>query len=88
MLTTYRHLRRDEGMDAVRAVRGSFAIAGPGMIAMTLALAAGFGCLAFSGFQINAWMGAMAAATILVAVLFDLLFLPSALLCLDHALAA
>ncbi len=79
MLTTYSRLRRDD-VDTARAVRGAFEIAGPGMMAMTLALSAGFGCLAFSGFQINAWMGLMASVTILIALLFDLLFIPAALL--------
>lgn len=80
MLTTYGRLRREHGCDAYEAVRQSFEIVGPGMIAMTLALASGFACLAFSGFQINAWMGMMAALTILIAVLFDLLFIPAILL--------
>ena len=79
MLTTYSRLCRDDVYTA-RAVRGAFEIAGPGMMAMTLALPAGFGCLAFSGFQINAWMGLMALVTILIALLFDLLFIPAALL--------
>lgn len=79
MLTTYSRLRRD-GLSAEAAVRGAFEIVGPGMIAMTLALSSGFACLAFSGFQINAWMGLMASVTILIAVLFDLLFIPSILL--------
>lgn len=80
MLTTYSRLRREHGCNAYEAVEQAFAIAGPGMIAMTLALASGFACLAFSGFQINAWMGMMAALTILIAVLFDMLFIPSVLL--------
>ena len=83
MLTTYARLRREEGRSAEEAVRGAFEIVGPGMIAMTLALSAGFACLSFSGFQINSWMGMMAAATILIAVLFDLLFIPSVLLIFD-----
>jgi uncharacterized protein len=80
MLTTYSRLRREDGLSPQNAVRASFEIVGPGMIAMTLALSAGFACLAFSGFQINAWMGLMASVTILIAVLFDLLFIPSVLL--------
>jgi uncharacterized protein len=80
MLTTYSRLRRDEGLSAHAAVRSTFEIVGPGMVAMTLALSSGFACLAFSGFQINAWMGLMASVTILIAVLFDLLFIPSILL--------
>jgi uncharacterized protein len=86
MLTTYSRLRREEGFTAQEAVRRAFEIVGPGMIAMTLALSAGFACLAFSGFQINSWMGMMAAATILAAVLFDLLFIPSVLLIFDRRL--
>jgi predicted RND superfamily exporter protein len=84
MLSTYSRLRREEGFTAEQAVRGAFEIVGPGMIAMTLALSAGFACLAFSGFEINSWMGMMASATILVAVLFDLLFIPSVLLIFDR----
>lgn len=80
MLTTYARLRREQGSNAYNAVRGAFETVGPGMIAMTLALSSGFACLAFSGFQINAWMGLMAALTILIAVLFDLLFIPAVLL--------
>lgn len=80
MLTAYSRLRREEGASAHQAVQGAFETVGPGMIAMTLSLAAGFGCLAFSGFQINAWMGLMAALTILIALLFDLLFIPAILL--------
>lgn len=80
MLMTYARLRRNEQNTAYEAVRQAFEIVGPGMIAMTLALASGFACLAFSGFQINAWMGLMAALTILIAVLFDLLFIPAILL--------
>jgi uncharacterized protein len=80
MLTTYARLRREHKLNAYDAVQQSFEIVGPGMIAMTLALASGFACLAFSGFQINAWMGMMAALTILIAVLFDLLFIPAVLL--------
>lgn len=79
MLTTYSRLRR-EGQSAYQAVENSFAMVGTGMITMTFALAAGFACLAFSGFQINAWMGLMASITILVALLFDLLFIPAILL--------
>ncbi len=87
MLTTYSRLRRDEGYSAEAAVHGAFGIAGPGIIAMTLSLAAGFACLSFSGFQINSWMGMMAAVTILMAALFDLLFIPALLLVLDRARA-
>ncbi|MBB4862553.1 putative RND superfamily exporter protein [Pseudomonas nitritireducens] len=80
MLSTYARLRRHEKLSPEDAVRGAFRTVGPGMIAMTLALSSGFACLTFSGFQINSWMGLMASMTILIAVLFDLLFIPAVLL--------
>ncbi|WP_177408614.1 RND family transporter [Pseudomonas sp. M30-35] len=79
MLTTYSRLRR-AGQSTYEAVELSFNMVGTGMITMTFSLAAGFACLAFSGFQINAWMGLMASITIVVALLFDLLFIPAILL--------
>lgn len=82
MITCYLRLQREENLGVVDAVNGAFKSVGPGLIAMTLSLATGFICLAFSGFQINAWMGLMAALTIIVALLFDLLLIPSILLAL------
>jgi hypothetical protein len=82
MLTCFSRLQREENCSTEAAVQGAFKTVGPGLIAMTLALAVGFACLAFSGFQINAWMGMMAALTIFVALLFDLLFIPAILLVL------
>ena len=40
----------------------------PGITITTAVLAAGFSCLYFSGFQINAWMGLMTAIVICVAL--------------------
>ncbi|WP_447752572.1 efflux RND transporter permease subunit [Pseudomonas nicosulfuronedens] len=80
MLSSYARLRRHDKLSPEEAVRGAFRTVGPGMIAMTLALSSGFACLTFSGFQINSWMGLMASMTILIAVLFDLLFIPAVLL--------
>jgi len=89
MLTAYSRLRRESNLSSAAAVQGTFQNVGPGLIAMTLSLATGFICLAFSGFQINAWMGMMAALTIVVALIFDLLFIPALLLVLnpDHKAA-
>ncbi|MBV1920390.1 MAG: MMPL family transporter, partial [Pseudomonadales bacterium] len=91
MLISYSRLQREENLETEAAVRATFKNVGPGLIAMTLSLAIGFICLAFSGFQINAWMGMMAALTIIVALIFDLLFIPAILLTLklgDKAVAA
>lgn len=71
---------RRSGSSLEDAVAHALDAAGPGIVATSVVLAAGFGCLAFSGFQINAWMGLMTAITILVALVFDLLFMPAVLL--------
>ena len=54
--------------------------AGPGVFATTLCLILGFGLLALSGFQINAWLGLMTAIVALIALLFDFLFIPGAMI--------
>ena len=72
--------RRNGAGTASEAVLKAFLHAGPGIATTTLVLAAGFACLAFSGFQINAWTGLMTAIVIATAFFFDLLFLPSLLI--------
>jgi predicted RND superfamily exporter protein len=78
----YLHARRVLGEPAREAVRYAMTITGPAVLTSTAVLACGFFCLAFSGFQINAWLGLMTAITILVAAVFDLLLLPTMLLVL------
>ena len=63
-----------------RAVRHVLTETGPGIVVTTIILAAGFFCLSFSGFEINAWMGLMTAVVMLVALVFDMLLLPAAML--------
>jgi predicted RND superfamily exporter protein len=75
----YLHARRELDMAPEQAVLDAFGAAGPAMITTTLALCAGFFCLWFSGFQINSWIGLMAAITIFVALVIDLLLLPAIL---------
>lgn len=72
--------RRIDNADPVQAVLTAMQQAGPGITITTAVLAAGFSCLYFSGFQINAWMGLMTAIVICVAFVFDLLFIPSILI--------
>lgn len=69
-----------EGLKPNQAVLYALKHAGEGILVTTIILVVGFACLAFSGFQINAWMGLMTAIVIGVALVFDLLFLPSILI--------
>ena len=71
---------RRSGADTSEAVLQALQFSGPGIAATSIILAAGFACLAFSGFQINAWTGLMTAVVICVALIFDFLFLPSVLI--------
>ncbi|KAB7613766.1 MMPL family transporter [Amylibacter sp. SFDW26] len=65
--------------DPREAVAEALGDAGPGMAITTFLLVVGFGILAISGFQINAWLGLMTAIVAIIALLFDLIFLPAVL---------
>ena len=76
----YLHARRVLGETATAAVRHAMVQTGPAVFTSTVVLASGFFCLAFSGFQINSWIGLMTAINILVAAVFDLFLLPTMLI--------
>jgi hypothetical protein len=82
-LSKYRRARREHGAGAEEAVLYAFRTVGSPILATTLILVAGFTVLAFSGFQINANMGAMTAITIVFALIMDFFFLPSLLIKLE-----
>lgn len=68
-----------KGFDIDTAIRYSFQHAGPGVLITTAVLSAGFAMLIFADFMPNVTLGIMVSATILIAIIFDVLFLPSAL---------
>ena len=82
-LSKYKRARIEHGMDAEDAVRYAFTTVGTAIWVTTLALVGGFTVLSFSGFQINAHMGAMTAITIIFALILDFFFLPTLLLKLE-----
>lgn len=78
-------LRRQQGQgDRAQVISSALAETGPGMVATTLCLAGGFFVLALSGFEINAWLGLMTAIITVIALGFDLLFIPAAYSLLAH----
>lgn len=83
-LSKYLRARRDEGLDAPGAVHYAFNTVGAALLVTTLALTAGFGILAMSDFQVNALTGLLTAITIVIALIYDLLFLPPLLVKLDR----
>jgi len=79
-LTKYIHARKEQAKDAFQSVEYALANVGSSIVITTIVLAAGFAILALSDFNVNAYMGAMVALTILIALVFDLVLLPVALL--------
>lgn len=75
------HFRRavDRGLAAARAAAEAVRAAGPAILATSLMLAAGFGALGLSGFEVNAALGRMVALVVLWAVVVDLGLLPALL---------
>ncbi len=79
-LTKYMRAKNDLGKNSVQAVEYAMSSVGSSIVITTIVLAAGFSVLAMSDFNVNAYMGAMVALTILIALVFDLVLLPLALL--------
>ncbi|MCF8055171.1 MAG: MMPL family transporter [Desulfocapsa sp.] len=84
-ISKYQRGRKEHEMDPEDAVRYAFNTVGTAIWVTTLALVGGFGVLAFSGFQINAHMGAMTTITIIFAIILDFFFLPTLLLKLENS---
>lgn len=65
------------------AVRYAFDNVGGALIITTAVLTMGFGILALSTFNLNAYMGGLTAMTIVIALIFDFMMLPAVLLLAD-----
>jgi len=83
-ITKYLHAKDHHKFDAKNAVMYSFKCVGKPIITTTLVLAAGFFVLAFSSFDVNSSMGLMVGITILIALVWDFLFLPALLIKVDQ----
>jgi predicted RND superfamily exporter protein len=87
VLARYLRGRRELGLEPVEAVRQSLVSVGTPIIVTSVALVIGFGALAYSGFAVTALMGSLAALTIMIALVADLVFLPPLLLLLGRRVA-
>ncbi|NVK31218.1 MAG: MMPL family transporter [Gammaproteobacteria bacterium] len=85
-LMGYQRLRK-AGLSANAAAQSNLRTVGAGLIATTLALVAGFVVMSASSFAVNADLGAMTAITLVVALLADLILLPTILRCFDRGSA-
>ena len=82
-LTKYLLARKEKNMDPEQAVKYSFNTVGTAIVITSVALAAGFFVLAFSGFYVNFSMGVLTVIAIVFALLTDFLFLPPLLIAVD-----
>lgn len=82
-LVKYLKARRELGLDAEAAVTYTFRAVGSALLSTSIVLALGFLALAYSDFSVNSTSGLLVAITITVAILLDLLFLPSLLIKVD-----
>ena len=82
-LSKYRRARRQQGADAVTAVRYAFHTVGTALWVMTAILVAGFAVLSLSAFTVNAALGLLTAIALAIALIVDFLLLPPLLIALD-----
>jgi len=79
-MSKYLRARREHGLGAEDAVRSAFSSVGLALITTSIVLMIGFAVLALSTFKMNAGMGLLTSITIALALMADLLFLPTLLL--------
>ncbi len=87
-ITKYIRARKLHGYDAKQSIEYAFTVVGGAIITTTVVLAAGFFVLACSSFDVNASMGLMVGITIITALIWDFLFLPSLLIKVDSRAAS
>ena len=80
----YLYARRRLDRSPEDGIRYAFSTVGAALLVTTAVLALGFLVLAQSDFALNASMGTMTAMVVVIALVFDLLFLPALLLFADR----
>jgi uncharacterized protein len=85
-LVKYTHARNKLDMSVEDAIRRTFATVGSALVTTSIVLAIGFLALVQSDFSVNSTSGLLVAATILAAIVLDLVFLPTVLIKADGLL--
>ncbi len=83
-LTKYLKAKQTSARNALYSVEYAISIVGKPIIVTSFVLGTGFTVLALSDFNVNAYMGAMVAITIFLALILDLILLPLCLLFTDR----
>lgn len=79
-LSKFLRARQAHQMDLYDSIHYAFTHVGAALFTTTIVLASGFLILAVSEFAVNASLGIMVAITIVMALVYDLLFLPALLI--------
>ncbi|WP_020679692.1 efflux RND transporter permease subunit [Marinobacterium rhizophilum] len=83
-LVKYLEARQERNLDAEQAIRYAFAAVGSALLSTSIVLAIGFLALVQSDFSVNSTSGLLVAMTIAIAIILDLLFLPTVLIKADR----
>ncbi|MDD1794233.1 MMPL family transporter [Enterovibrio sp. ZSDZ42] len=84
ILTKYQESRK-QGASVEQAVVDVYSGVGLALITTTVVIALGFAVMATSSFAINANLGLLALGVVIVALLYDFLFIPALLITVNHA---
>jgi len=82
-ITKYRYAREQKQLSPEQAIHYAFANVGNALLITSVVLALGFGVLALSDFNLNAYIGILTGMTVIIALIFDYLILPLLLLAID-----
>ncbi len=83
LFSKYLRARREQNKSVEDSIRYAFTTVGMAVITTSIVLSAGFFILGFSLFTMNSGMAKLSAITIILALIIDLLFLPTLLLAID-----
>ena len=83
-LFRYRDARTRLQLSSKQAIHHSFTTVGSALVTTSIVLGVGFLILVRSDFAINSTTGLLAALTIAIAIVLDLLFLPALLIKVDR----
>lgn len=79
-LAKFLRARREHDLDLYASLHYAFTHVGAALLTTTIVLASGFLILTVSDFAVNSSLGIMVAITIVMALIYDLLFLPALLI--------
>ena len=83
-LSKYQRARREQGLDAIEAVRYAFRTVASALVTTSVVLSCGFAVLMLSTFRVNSVTATLIVVTLFFALLIDFLLLPALLIYLDR----